>query len=115
MKKDVSKFIFVLLVVAIVGIIFLISYVKSNGNQDEETMKCIAEKSELFVSKTCGHCASQKQILEEYIDYFSIVDCTTNREKCVTNDILYVPTWIINDEKYTGRKTISELKELAGC
>ncbi len=115
MKKDVNKLVFFLLVVVIIGVIFLIDYAKSNGDQDDETMKCIAEKSELFVSKTCGHCASQKQILGEHIDYFSIIDCTTNREKCATDNILYVPTWIIDDEKYTGKKTISELKELAGC
>ena len=115
MKKDVNKFIFFLLIIVIIGAIFLINYLKSNDNPEEETMKCIAEKSELFVSKTCGHCASQKQILGEYITYFNIIDCTTNQEKCTSNNILYVPTWIIDDKKYTGKKAISELKELTKC
>ena len=115
MEQSTKTAIMVLAVVAIIAIIFLIYYVKANGNSDEKTMKCIAEKSVLYVSKTCGHCAAQKQILSEYINMFTIIDCQDNIEKCQDDGILYVPTWIISGEKYTGIKTIAELKELTGC
>ena len=115
MGKKAKKFMLLLLIITIIGTIFLINYVKSNGNQDEQTIKCIADSSKLFVSKTCGHCAAQKQILGEDKDDFSIIDCTTNHEECASNNILYVPTWIINNEKFVGKKTISELKELSKC
>lgn len=115
MEKRTKAFIFFLIIVSIIGIIFLIKAATPDNNQDEQTIKCIAEKSKLFVSKTCGACASQKQILGEYLDYFEIIDCTTNYEECASNNILYVPTWIINGKKEIGVKTISKLKELTNC
>ena len=104
-----------LIIIAMISLILTINFVKSNGTHEKNTMKCIAEKSQLFVSKTCGHCAEQKEILGENIKYFDIIDCTTEYEKCSTSNIVAVPTWIINNEKYTGKKSTSQLKELANC
>lgn len=115
MKERYKGIIFFLILIVIVTLILGINFVKSNGNHEENTIKCIAEKSKLFVSKTCGHCAAQKEILGEDIKYFDIIDCTSEHEKCAENGILYVPTWIIDDEKYTGKKSLSQLKELANC
>jgi len=112
-KKTIS--IFIMLIVIIIGIIFSINYIRANGNHDAQTMKCIAENSKILVSKTCSACAYQKEILKDYIDYFEIIDCATNIEECRKYEITGVPTWIINEEKYPGAKSIEKLKELTGC
>ena len=106
---------FSFLLLTIIGIIFSINLAKSNGGHEENTIKCIAEKSELYVSKTCGHCAAQKQILGDDLKYFRIIDCTTEYEKCAINRIRTVPSWIIKNELYSGKKSLSQLKELTGC
>ncbi|HUS49840.1 MAG TPA: hypothetical protein VMZ91_06725 [Candidatus Paceibacterota bacterium] len=115
MKQSNKTAVMIITVMIIIAIIILIYYVKANGITDEKTIKCISEKAVLYVSKTCGHCATQKQILGEYLDYFEIIDCQDEIEKCKNNEILYVPTWIISGEKDTGVKTIAELKEITGC
>ena len=112
MKK---RNIFFLIIFFIILVIILITFLKADNNHDSKVIKCIAEKSKLYVSKTCGHCAGQKEILGEYLDLFEVIDCTTETQKCIDNEILYVPTWLINGEKYTGKKSISELKELTRC
>ena len=113
MKKN--NLILLGVVVLVIVVLVLINYAKSNGNHDEGVMKCIAENSRLFVLPTCSHCAAQKQLLGESIDYFNIVDCAINNEECSAEGIVAVPTWKINGEEYRGYKTIEELKQLTGC
>ena len=115
MKNKNKKWVLVGVVVVIITVIFLINYVKSNGNHDGGVLECIASKAVLYVSKTCGHCAAQKELLGESISEFEIIDCTTNYDACATENIMVVPTWIINGEKYTGKRSVTQLKELAGC
>ena len=115
MERKYKKGIMILVIAFIITLVVLIAFVKSNGNEDDQTIKCIAENSELFISKTCGHCASQKEILGEHLTYFTLIDCTTNDPRCIKNEIRYVPTWLIKGEKYTGKKSLSQLKELTGC
>ena len=117
MKNSNKKAVMILVIIAIIAIVTFIYYLK-NGNENgvtEKEIKCIASKSTLFVSKTCGVCAEQKRILEEYIDDFEIIECTSNIEICRENEITRVPTWRINGENHLGLKTIKKLKELTGC
>ena len=46
---------------------------------------------------------------------FDLIDCKQEPSKCVEDNILKVPTWIIGNEKYTGVKTVEELQALTGC
>lgn len=116
MKDKMRNWIFGLIVVVVIVVVVLLnSGSDGNGNYDEEVMKCLSEKSVLYVSKTCGHCAGQKLILGEYLDLFKVVDCTDEPEVCALNEINYVPTWEIDNQKYVGKKTIQELKDFAGC
>lgn len=82
---------------------------------EEQTAQCIADNSKLYVSKTCTHCAAQKEILSEYIDKFNLIDCTESQQECIDNQITAVPTWIINNQQYIGVKSIEELKQLTQC
>ena len=110
---------FVILIAVIISIIFLIQYVRGNGEHDEETIICIAEKAKLIVSPTCSACAKQKQILKDglsnYDDYLEILSVTENPDLWEQYDLIGVPTWIIGEKTYAGVRTISELKELTEC
>ena len=112
-KKSIK--IYSILVIIVIVIILIISYTKGNGNSDEKTIQCIADNSLFIVKEGCSACASQKKILEGYLDKFEMVDCAYETEKCVELGIERVPTWIIDNEEYVGVKSIDELKELTGC
>jgi len=112
MKK---KIVFLLYIFGIISIILMINFLKPNNNADEETMKCIASKTTLYLLKTCSHCSSQKEILGDYVNLFNIVDCTENQTECIAQGIKSVPTWIINRQKYSNVFSIKQLKELTNC
>ena len=115
-KKEILTIAF--LVIIVLGIILLINYIKATGNaiqNEEEAIKCIAKNAKLVVSKTCSHCATQKEILGDYIDLFTLYEASESPEILQKYSITGVPTWIINEKAYTGVKTIEELKELTGC
>ena len=101
----------------IILIILLILHYKNNNNQeiDESIVKCIANKSTLYISRTCSHCEEQKEILTEYLGLFYTVDCISRKWQCDEAGITAIPTWIINEKKYQGVKSLEELKRLAGC
>ena len=117
-SKAKRNVILLMVIVAIILAILIINYFKGLSNGQDAELKCIAENSLLYVSKTCSHCAQQKSILGEGIKYFNMTDCLESAEKteyCAENNITSVPSWIINNTKYTGVKSIGELKSLTGC
>ncbi len=112
MKKETLYFILI-----IIGILGTIGIIMLNNSSDieEETAECIADNSKLYVSKTCTHCAAQKEILSDYLDRFTIIDCTEEQQECLQAGITAVPTWSINNQNYVGVKSIEKLKELTQC
>ena len=120
-KEEISRFnkrnnlVLFIILIAVVLIVVLIIHFQNSNNLIEKDFKCISEKSELYVSKTCSHCAEQKKLLGDYLIYFTLIDCLDTPQKCIDNGITRVPTWIINNQTYVGLKTLNELKNLAGC
>jgi len=110
MKKN--DLIFIIIVCVVIIIVLGIFYLKSE-QADEKTLKCIAENSKLYVSKTCSHCAAQKQILGDGLKYFELIDCAEDAIACI--GITAVPTWEINGERTSGTKSIDQLKKLTNC
>ena len=109
----------------VIVILIIISLIRSNEYMSKEELLCLAERSQLFVSSTCGHCATQKQTLQNNLDeydmnlsIFDMIVCNENNQTikiCQDNGITGVPTWIINDQTYRGVQTLKELKKLSGC
>ena len=120
-KEEISRFnkrnnlILVIIFIVVVLIVGLITYFQNSNNLTEKDFKCISEKSELYVSRTCSHCADQEKLLGNYLSYFNITDCLDNIKVCANLEINQVPTWVINNQTYVGVKTLNELKKLAGC
>jgi glutaredoxin len=106
-----------ILAIVVIGIITGIYLIKGNGNVDEDVLKCIAQKSKVFVSPTCPACAGQKQILGDNFEDFEIINIydPANDEEVKKYDFSHIPAWVINEKVFEGVKTIEELKELSGC
>jgi len=80
----------------------------------EEVAKHIGENSILYVQAGCIHCKEQEDLFGENVKYLTIADCLEDTQACINAGIEATPTWIINGQKYVGKKTIEELKELTG-
>ena len=107
--------IIILLIVATVFFVINIFSTKPQSNLDYNTTKCIGNNSILIALKGCKHCHTQIEILGDNKDNFNIIYCEENNQFCVDNQIVSVPTWIINDEKIVGIQTLDKLKALTNC
>ena len=79
----------------------------------DEEMQCISENTILVVSEGCGYCKTQKEILEDYLESFKIIDGVEAMSLNYT--IQGVPSWIVGEDVYAGVKSPVELKILTGC
>lgn len=114
MKSDTKTYMIIGIIVIAV-IILIINLKGNNNNADEETIKCIAEKTKIYSSLTCSACKKQKEILGDYYSLLDDTDCFYETQKCIDANIPGYPTWIINGQQNPGVKTIAQLKELTGC
>jgi len=105
----------------ILAVILLAGYILFSQQEDiqitEELAKCIGQNSVLYSQTGCIHCETQKALFGNYFGNINEIDCLKkeNLNSCVENKIEGTPTWIINNQKYSGVRKISELKELTGC
>ncbi len=113
-SKTNRNLILFVIVIAIIGAVYAIQYAKEMST-DKEVMKCIAENSILYVSKTCSHCAEQKLILGDSLEYFNLIDVAEHPEVWTEKNLIGVPTWEVEDKMYPGVKSVLELKNITGC
>jgi glutaredoxin len=79
--------------------------------------KCLSEKGvELYVLKTCPHCAHQKEMFGESLKYLKYIECSENYDLCIQKGIEAVPTWILpNGERLLGVQPLEVLSQKTGC
>lgn len=103
--------------IAIIIAIILISFFSLRPSKsiltNEETIKCIGERSTLYVQLGCSHCKTQEDLFGDNLEYINLIDCFYETEKCA--DIKGTPTWDINGDIITGVQSIETLKELTKC
>jgi hypothetical protein len=109
-----KKSLIITISIFITVIIFAILLIQSkNGHTDEEVVKCIGQKSTLYIQLGCHACNIQENMFGENKKFLETIDCFYEKEKCA--NITGTPTWIINNEKYIGVQSIKKLKELTKC
>jgi len=118
-KEKIITFGVVFIILALAGIVIFFQNFNGETIQNtpaEETAKWIGEHSVLYIQTGCSHCVEQEKLFGVNTRFLTIVDCLKeeNRQKCIDAGIEATPTWIIDGEKYEGKKTIEELKELTG-
>jgi len=108
--KKIWVTIIIILIVITISVVIINS--RSNGVSKEIT-ECIGKNSELYTQLGCHACQTQEKMFGKNYQYLNVIDCWYERDKCA--NIQYTPTWIINNQKYTGIQNIEKLKELTGC
>ena len=111
MKKR-SLITFTVIVAVIILSIILINR-PQKVDVSKSTAMCIGENSKIYVQFGCHACETQENMFGENYQYLSIIDCYFQPEEC--SSITHTPTWIINEQKYTGVQSIETLKQLTGC
>jgi len=107
--------------IIIIILIIAISYyaISKNGtNSNSEFANCISGKATLYMQTGCFACKKQEQVFGDAYKNLNIINCAEpeNYQECfVKNNIMYTPTWIINNEQHIGYKTLEELGELTNC
>lgn len=77
---------------------------------------CLTEKDvKMYGTDTCPYCKEQKASFKGSFDLLNYVNCEKQPAECQKNDISGYPTWEINGKFYPGKKSLSEIADLAGC
>lgn len=140
--KNKSLYLFVL-IAAIIVIGGLVVVFFSNKNSDREQSNSSSEQGEVAGATTqddyavglakfmsakgmvmygtywCSHCQSQKKVFGDAFKYVDYVECDAsgpgaNPDECVAKGIEGYPTWIYNNQKISGEKSLSELAGIVG-
>ena len=114
-EKLITISVVVLILLVAGGVIFLknTSFTVKD-TPSVEVARYIGEHSVLYTQAGCIHCKEQEDLFGVNVKYLNIVDCLEDTQVCINLGIEATPTWIINGQKYVGKKTIEELKELTG-
>ena len=107
MKSKTATYLVVLSVIFIVFVILFIKHVSSASIEDSQF---IGERTTLYVQTGCSHCERQLSLFGENIKYIAVIDCFKEPDRC--QDITYTPTWVIDNNKYEGFKSVRQLKVL---
>ena len=87
----------------------------------EDFAKCLTNNGvKMYGAFWCSHCKEQKEMFGDFIRYINYIECDANGksarpEECAKAKIESYPTWIIDNQKYSGVKTLEELSKLTGC
>lgn len=79
--------------------------------------ECLANNGAKFYGASwCPSCQEQKAMFGSQGSKF-YVDCESNDgyKTCEEKGITKLPTWVINGKTVTGKQTIKELSDFAGC
>jgi len=121
-KTKFRKFFITLIILTtiVVGLfLFADWFSKTTGyaigyNERSKTANCLFKiEAEFYGSPFCSECEAQKEVLGNSFSRIDYVDCGQNKELCP--NIREIPAWYINKQIYYGTKSLSELKEIAGC
>lgn len=86
---------------------------------DEKTdfEKCLEEQHLILYINTVDSTKTlQEMPLEEYLQYFDIINCEINNQPCIENKINSPPTWVINEYKIEEKEiSLSDLIKFSGC
>lgn len=78
--------------------------------------QCLTENdATMYGTQWCSHCNDQKKDFGKSFAHINFVDCDKFPDECKNAGVNSYPTWIINDEKLTGRQSLGTLAYKAGC
>jgi len=114
----------VIAIIALVVILSLILKPLNKTGEFDDLVNCMASKEiKMYGAYWCSHCNQQKELFGDSVNLFEekiYVECAEDasdneRQKCIEKGITGYPTWIINNEKVLGTKSMKKLAELSEC
>lgn len=86
----------------------------------EKLAKYMSDKGMvMYGAYWCPHCQDQKKAFGDAFQYVDYVECdpqgpNANPDECTAKGIDGYPTWIYQDQKYSGFKSLSDLAGIVG-
>lgn len=112
-----KRIVLILLTITILMIILISGCSSSIPVGVDDFAKCLTENgAEVYGSKDCPHCQTQKEMFGESVKFVNYIECTLNYQKCAEEEIKYLPTWKFADGAVTtGVKSFDYLADKTGC
>ena len=77
---------------------------------------CLSEQDiVLYINSGDAYKTLEDIETKEYLTYVRIMNCVNNNDFCLDKGIKSFPSWIINNQKFEGDVSISELSGFSGC
>jgi len=119
-KKKRNIYAFLVVAILVIGL-FAYSSLNKPGNHDEFA-KCLTEEGAKFYGAFwCPHCAEQKKLFGNSIDYVNYIECSTPDQKsqtqiCIDENIIGYPTWeFLDGSRLSGVQPLEILGSKTGC
>jgi len=110
-KLDIFYYCMIFLILSVIFMFFIF-----NGKiVSKDVAECIGSKMTLYTIGGCNHCEKQKNRFGDSYQYLDVIDCANYPIICSGVGIVMTPTWVIDDSKHVGDRTIKELREISGC
>jgi len=108
------------LVIIVIAVFFFTRTKEAEAGMYDEFAKCITGQGAIFYgSFQCIHCATQKSLFGNSMQYISYVECGPLGGHqiliCQQAGITGYPSWIIGNKKYEGVQQLDKLAGLTGC
>lgn len=94
-----------------------VTSVESEDYLSRLTKKMTENGMVLYCSYQAEDCKKQKELFGQAINNINYVECDasiahSNPDECLSHEVSIYPTWLYEEEKYTGIRSLSELARL---
>lgn len=78
---------------------------------------CLSSKGfAMYGLYSCPHCQAEKALFGDSFRYVNYVECSTETDKCLAENVEAVPTWIgPNGARLVGTQSLAQLSQASGC
>jgi len=108
----------ILPVIALCLLFWLTGCIDQNSNENYDVLAtCLTEHwVKMYGTDTCPHCLNQKRAFGDSFKKIDYVNCGTNPDACVKENIEGVPTWVLWDwTRLQWEQDLTELATKVGC
>jgi len=83
----------------------------------DDFAKCLSQKgAKMYGTDSCEWCQRQKADFGSSWQFINYVNCISDPQKCVSQNIQKTPTWIFGDgTKIESYQTLEQLSQQSGC
>ena len=113
-RKEMVVYTTILILIIIFGYLIVVG-TTTEGSYDDFA-KCLNEKgATMYGTDRCSYCNEQKNLFGKSFAYINYINCDLNSGTCSAAGVSNYPTWIIENNKYSGTKSLEKLSSLSGC